>query len=123
MGTAATVYNSYYKPHKKRRSSDGEIDIKKHSNSHREKTSTKNSEGKNGSFQIKILKDPPSRQTNDGCVCNGLMSTEPGKLIGIKVSFQMNQASICGTMMAAFMLEAMLVNAAFQSALSNNIVA
>ncbi|PRD26889.1 UNVERIFIED_CONTAM: Transposable element Tcb2 transposase [Trichonephila clavipes] len=65
----------------------------------------------------------PSRQTIDGCVCNGLMSTELGKLIGTKLSFQMNQASICGTMMAAFVLDAMLVNAAFQSVLSNGIVA
>ncbi|GFV86511.1 transposable element Tc1 transposase [Trichonephila clavipes] len=40
------------------------------------------------------------RQTIDGCVCNGLMSTEPGKLIVTKLSFQMNHASICGTMMA-----------------------
>ncbi|GFV98713.1 transposable element Tc1 transposase [Trichonephila clavipes] len=29
-----------------------------------------------------------SRQTIDGCVCNGLMSTESGKLIGTKLSFQ-----------------------------------
>ncbi|GFY35728.1 uncharacterized protein TNCV_4841041 [Trichonephila clavipes] len=28
----------------------------------------------------------PSRQTIDGCVYNGLMSTEPGKLIDIKLS-------------------------------------
>ncbi|GFX42084.1 hypothetical protein TNCV_2134991 [Trichonephila clavipes] len=34
-----------------------------------------------------------------------------------------NHASICGTMMAAFVLEAMPVNAAFQSALSNDTVA
>ncbi|GFX56888.1 transposable element Tcb2 transposase [Trichonephila clavipes] len=60
----------------------------------------------------------PSRQTIDGCVCNGLMNTEPGKLIGTKLSFQMNHVSICGTMMAAFVLDAMPVNAAFQSALS-----
>ncbi|GFX47343.1 HTH_Tnp_Tc3_2 domain-containing protein [Trichonephila clavipes] len=65
----------------------------------------------------------PARQTIDGCICNGLMSTEPGKLIGTKLSFQMNHASICGTMMAAFMLEAIPVNAAFQSALLNVIVA
>ncbi|GFV52940.1 transposable element Tcb2 transposase [Trichonephila clavipes] len=64
-----------------------------------------------------------SGQNIDGCDCNGLMSTEPGKLIGTKLSFQMNHASICGTMMAAFVLDAMLVNAAFQSALSNDIVA
>ena len=51
------------------------------------------------------------------------MSTEPGKLIGTKLSFQINQDSICGTMMAAFVLNVMPVNAAFQSALSNDIVA
>ncbi|GFW84780.1 transposable element Tcb2 transposase [Trichonephila clavipes] len=33
----------------------------------------------------------------------------------------MNQASICGAMMATFVLDAMLVNVAFQSALSNDI--
>ncbi|GFS55936.1 transposable element Tcb2 transposase [Trichonephila clavipes] len=65
----------------------------------------------------------PSRQTIDGCVCNGLMSTEPDKLIGTKLSFQMNYASICRTMMAAFLLDAIPLNAAFQSALSNGIVA
>ncbi|GFT56023.1 transposable element Tcb2 transposase [Trichonephila clavipes] len=32
----------------------------------------------------------PSRQTIKGCVCNGLKSTEPGKLIGTKFSFQKN---------------------------------
>ncbi|GFV32284.1 transposable element Tcb2 transposase [Trichonephila clavipes] len=57
----------------------------------------------------------PSWQTIDGCVCNGLMSTESGKLISTKLSFQMNHASICGTMMAAFVLDAIQVNAAFQS--------
>ncbi|GFS76623.1 transposable element Tcb2 transposase [Trichonephila clavipes] len=36
----------------------------------------------------------PSRQTIDGCVFNGLMSTDPGKLIGTKLSFQRNHASI-----------------------------
>ncbi|GFS95172.1 uncharacterized protein TNCV_2705181 [Trichonephila clavipes] len=51
------------------------------------------------------------------------MGTEPGKLIGTKLSFHMNHASICGTMMAAFILDAMQVNADFQSALSNDIVA
>ncbi|PRD31652.1 UNVERIFIED_CONTAM: hypothetical protein NCL1_22981 [Trichonephila clavipes] len=59
----------------------------------------------------------PSQQTFDGCVCNGLMSTEPGKLIGTKLSFQMNQAAICGTMRLAFVLDSILANAAFQSAL------
>ncbi|GFW11546.1 uncharacterized protein TNCV_3810651 [Trichonephila clavipes] len=45
------------------------------------------------------------------------MSTEPGKLIGIKLSFQVNHASI---RMATFVLDAMPVSAAFQSVLSNN---
>ncbi|GFS59413.1 uncharacterized protein TNCV_3725521 [Trichonephila clavipes] len=50
------------------------------------------------------------------------MSTESGKLISIKLSFQMNHASICGTMLATFVLDSMPVNAVFQSALSNDIV-
>ncbi|GFX12221.1 uncharacterized protein TNCV_1103391 [Trichonephila clavipes] len=37
----------------------------------------------------------PFRQTIDGCVCNGLMSTEPGKLIGTKLFFKMVYALIC----------------------------
>ncbi|GFW47845.1 transposable element Tcb2 transposase [Trichonephila clavipes] len=55
----------------------------------------------------------PSPQTIDGCAYNGLMSPGPGKLIGTKLSFQMNHASVCGTMMAAFVLDAIPVNAAF----------
>ena len=50
------------------------------------------------------------------------MNTEPDKLIGTKESFRINHASICRTMMAAFVLDAMPVNAAFQSVLSNEIV-
>ncbi|GFT22410.1 transposable element Tcb2 transposase [Trichonephila clavipes] len=49
----------------------------------------------------------PLRQSIDGCVCGGLTSTEPDKLIGTKLSFQMNYASICGIMMAPFVLDAM----------------
>ncbi|GFU59666.1 uncharacterized protein TNCV_3186341 [Trichonephila clavipes] len=49
-----------------------------------------------------LYTESPSRQTIDGCVCNGLMSTELDKLIGKMLSFWMNHASICGTMMAAF---------------------
>ncbi|GFV96075.1 transposable element Tcb1 transposase [Trichonephila clavipes] len=64
----------------------------------------------------------PSWQTIDGCVCNGLMSTEPGNLIVTKLSFQMNHASLCGTVMDAFVLNAIPVNVAFQSPLSNDIV-
>ncbi|GFU54641.1 HTH_Tnp_Tc3_2 domain-containing protein [Trichonephila clavipes] len=59
----------------------------------------------------------PSRPTFDGCVCNGLMSTEPGKRICTKLSFQINHVSICGTMMTAFVLDAMSMNPALQSAL------
>ena len=51
------------------------------------------------------------------------MSREPSKLIGNKLTFQIDHASICGTMMSTFLLDAMTVNAAFQSALSNDIVA
>ncbi|GFX59023.1 HTH_Tnp_Tc3_2 domain-containing protein [Trichonephila clavipes] len=40
-----------------------------------------------------------------------------------QVAFQMNHASICGTSMATFVLDAMAGNAAFQSELSNDIVA
>ncbi|GFV77666.1 HTH_Tnp_Tc3_2 domain-containing protein [Trichonephila clavipes] len=65
----------------------------------------------------------PARQTFHGCVCNGLIGTEPCKLIGTKMSFQTNHAAICGTMMAAFVLDAMPVNGAVQNALSNDIVA
>ncbi|PRD23958.1 UNVERIFIED_CONTAM: hypothetical protein NCL1_45018 [Trichonephila clavipes] len=54
-----------------------------------------------------------SRKTIDGCVCIGLMSTEPSNMIGTKLSFQMNHASICETMMAAFMLDAIPVNDVF----------
>ncbi|GFV57230.1 transposable element Tcb1 transposase [Trichonephila clavipes] len=64
-----------------------------------------------------------SQQTIDSCVCNGLMSTETGKLIVTKFSFQMNHTSICRTMIAAFVLNAMPVYAAFQSLLPNDIVA
>ncbi|GFS76420.1 HTH_Tnp_Tc3_2 domain-containing protein [Trichonephila clavipes] len=78
---------------------------------------------RHGLCAIVLLYRIPSRQTIDGCVCNRLMSTEPGKLIGTKLSFQMNHASICGTMMVAFVSDARPVNAAFQSALWNDIVA
>ncbi|GFU67530.1 uncharacterized protein TNCV_3239771 [Trichonephila clavipes] len=73
-------------------------------------------------LRIVVYEGSNSRQTIDDGVCNGLMSTEPGKLIGSKLSFQMKHSSICGTEMVAFMLDAMPVNAAFQSALSNVIV-
>ena len=43
--------------------------------------------------------------------------------LALKLSFQMNNASICEIMMAAFVLNAMPVNTAFQSALLNDIVA
>ncbi|GFY02071.1 uncharacterized protein TNCV_5099321 [Trichonephila clavipes] len=56
----------------------------------------------------------PSWQNIDGCVCIELMIPEPGKLIRTKLSFKMNHASMCETMMAAFVLDVILVNAAFQ---------
>ena len=42
-----------------------------------------------------------------------LMSTEPGKLIGTILFFEMNHAIICGTMMTAFAIDSMLINAVF----------
>ena len=51
------------------------------------------------------------------------MNTEPGGLIDNKLSFLTNPALICGTMMAAYVLDAMPVNIAFHSVLSNVIVA
>ncbi|GFV82995.1 uncharacterized protein TNCV_1180091 [Trichonephila clavipes] len=69
-----------------------------------------------------IYTGSPSRQTIDGCVFSGLMSTEPDKQIGTKLSFEMNHASICGTKMAVFLSDAMPGNSAFQNALSNDIV-
>ena len=44
-------------------------------------------------------------------------------MIGTKLSFQMNYASICGTMLATFVLDAVPVNVAFQSTFSTDIVA
>ncbi|GFU57798.1 hypothetical protein TNCV_1281461 [Trichonephila clavipes] len=69
-----------------------------------------------------FIQDTPHGKpsTAVGCVCNGLMRIEPGKLIHSKLFFQMNHALICGTMRAAYALESMPVNTAFQSALSNN---
>ena len=64
-----------------------------------------------------LYKESPSRQTIDGWVCYGLMCTESGKLIGIKLFFQMNHASICVTMMATFVLDGIPVNAVIQNAL------
>ena len=65
----------------------------------------------------------PSLHIIGGYVSIGLMITDPGKLIRTILSFQMNHDSICGTTKAAFMVDAMPINAAFQSALSNDIVA
>ena len=62
-------------------------------------------------------------KTINRSVYNGFMSTEPDKLIDIKLSFQMIHASFCKAVMAAFVLDAMSAIAAFQSAFSNNIVA
>ena len=54
-----------------------------------------------------------SKQIIDGCVGNDLVSTETYKLIGTKWSFRMNQTSVCGTIMAVFVIDAMAVKAAF----------
>ncbi|GFV62040.1 uncharacterized protein TNCV_4108431 [Trichonephila clavipes] len=70
-----------------------------------------------------LYTESPSRQTIDGCVFNGLIITESGKLIDTNLTFQMNHVSVCGTMMTAFVLDAMSVNTAFKKALSNNKVA
>ena len=43
-------------------------------------------------------------------------------LTGTKLSFSMNPVSVCEIMIAAFVSDAMLVKAAFQSALSNDTV-
>ncbi|GFX75800.1 hypothetical protein TNCV_2237721 [Trichonephila clavipes] len=63
-------------------------------------------------FKGAYIQDNPSRKTIDGCV---QWSHEhiTGQPVGTKLSFQMNHASICGTMMVAFVLDAMPVNAAF----------
>ncbi|GFR04703.1 hypothetical protein TNCT_139721 [Trichonephila clavata] len=56
IGTTITLYESCNKPYKKRRSSDGEIKVKKHNHSHRGKTSNENSEGKINSSERTIQK-------------------------------------------------------------------
>ncbi|GFW75272.1 hypothetical protein TNCV_4189271 [Trichonephila clavipes] len=67
-----------------------------------------------------FTQDPPYGKPS---MAASAMSTESSKMIGTKVSFQMNQALMCETMMAAFVLDAMPVDAVFQSTLSNYIVA
>ena len=70
-----------------------------------------------------LYKGSASRQTIEDSIGNGLMITEPDKLIGKKLFFKMNHVSICRTIIAAFVLDAMLFNTAFQSALSIDIMA
>ncbi|GFX42815.1 uncharacterized protein TNCV_2931071 [Trichonephila clavipes] len=65
-----------------------------------------------------FTQDPPHGKPSIAASAMGSLQMQ---LIGTKLSFQMNHTSICGTMMAAFVLDAMLVNTAFQSALSNDI--
>ena len=60
-------------------------------------------------------------QTIDSCFCNRLMSAESDKLIGTKLSFFMNHASICRTMEGAFVLDATPFNAVFKNVLSKDI--
>ena len=50
------------------------------------------------------------------------MNTKLSMMVGTKLSFQMNDAFTCWTMMAVFGFDTMPVNTAFQSALSNDIV-
>ncbi|GFX23398.1 HTH_Tnp_Tc3_2 domain-containing protein [Trichonephila clavipes] len=38
--------------------------------------------------RVSLYRIPSSRQTIDGCVWNGHISPEPGKLIGSKLSFR-----------------------------------
>ena len=73
----------------------------------------------NGAF----IQGPRHGKKNDGCVSSRLISTEPGEPIGAKLSLQMNHASICETMITAFMLDAMSASATFQSTLFNDILA
>ena len=65
--------------------------------------------------------DPPIGQNIDSCICNGLRSTEPGKLYGTNLSFQMNHTSICWAMIVV--LDIVPVKADFKIVLLNNIVA
>ncbi|GFV55804.1 HTH_Tnp_Tc3_2 domain-containing protein [Trichonephila clavipes] len=48
-----------------------------------------------------LLYKIPLTETTDGSVCNGFMSTAPGKLICTKLFFLMNHASVCGIIVAA----------------------
>ena len=52
----------------------------------------------------------------------GVLSTELNKLIGTKLFFKMNYASVSGSIVAAFVFDAMLVNLACQSTLSSDIL-
>ncbi|GFU26618.1 transposable element Tc1 transposase [Trichonephila clavipes] len=63
-----------------------------------------------------------SRKAIAACGYNGPMCIGAGKLIGSRSSFLTNPASICGTMMAEFVLGTMPVNGTFRSALSNTTV-
>ena len=69
---------------------------------------------------VAFIQDPPYSKP---ATTVSAMSTEPGKLIRTKLSFQINYTSTCETMMAVFVLDAMPVNDCLQSALSNYIVA
>ena len=71
--------------------------------------------------RVPLYKIPATANVDD-CIYNGLINTEPFKPIGTKLSFQRNHASFSRTTKAAFVLDALPVNAAFQSALSKNIV-
>ena len=73
--------------------------------------------------RVSFIQDPPLGQTTDGCVYNRFINTDLSTLIRTKLSFQMNLASICVTIMAAFLFDAMMVNGSLQSVLTNDIVA
>ena len=66
---------------------------------------------------------PHGKQSMAASRAHRLIAIEPGKIISTKLFFQVNQALISGIMMAAFVIDAMPANAAFQWALSNDIVA
>ncbi|GFW51536.1 hypothetical protein TNCV_4212141 [Trichonephila clavipes] len=70
-----------------------------------------------------FIQNPPhGKPLRAASAIGTLTQSLSGKLIGTKLPFQMNQVSVCGTMMSAFVLDAMPVNTDFQSALSNDIV-
>ena len=68
------------------------------------------------------MQDSPHGKPSSAAFAMGA-STEPGKMIGTKMSFQVNYSSVCGTIVAAIVLDAMPVNDILHNALSNDKVA